>query len=173
MSSIKLRGDFKALERFAAKIESAGRDSTMRILGEQLAEETIELIKQGFETSTDPYGKPWEKLQVREGKPLEDTGGLKTSWHTANVGPRGFTVESGKDYAVYHQKGTGIHGPSKQPIRPVRAKALRIPGVGYRKQVAGSPKRRMVPDAGRLSARWRRQLVEAATETLSELFERR
>lgn len=170
---IKFSGDFQALKRFADKLAGTGGPQTLRLVNEQLAEETIGLIRDGFERSTDPYGRAWAPLVIRAGRPLEDKGGLKSSWHPANVGPDGFDVESGKDYAVYHQGGTGKYGPRKTPIVPIDAKALRIPGVGFRKSVKGSPKRRMVPDAGHLPRKWRRRFVETALETLSELFERR
>lgn len=167
---IKFTGDFKALSRFAVKLADAGTDGPLRTINEQLAEETIALIRDGFERSADPYGKPWAPLVIRAGRPLQDSGGLKASWHRSETSADGFTVQSGKDYAVYHQGGTGIYGPRKRRIVPIRAKALRIPGVGFRKSVAGSPKRRMVPDAGRIPPRWRKQFVETAFEVLSEIF---
>jgi len=167
---IKFSGDFKALKRFEEKLSGTGGPQTLRLVNEQLAEETIGLIRDGFERSADPYGRAWEPLVIRAGRPLEDSGGLKASWHRSETSADGFAVESGKDYAVYHQGGTGIYGPRKTPIVPIKAKALRIPGVGFRNSVKGSPKRRMVPDAGRIPPRWRKQFVETALEVLSEIF---
>lgn len=167
---IKFSGDFKALKRFESKLAGTGAPQTLRLVNEQLAEETIGLIRQGFEDMSDPYGKPWAPLAIRIGRPLQDTGGLKASWHRSETSADGFAVESGKDYAVYHQGGTGIFGPRKKPIVPIKASALRIPGLGFRKSVQGSPKRRMVPDAGRIPPRWRKQFVETALEVLSEIF---
>ena len=167
---IKFTGDFAALRRFETQLAAAGGGGPLRTLSEQLAEETIGLIRDGFEQSADPSGKPWAPLVIRAGRPLQDSGGLKASWHRSYSDEDGFTVESGKNYAIYHQDGTGIYGPRKTRIVPVKARALRIPGVGFFRSVAGSPKRRMVPDAGRLPPRWRRQFVEAALEVLSEIF---
>lgn len=40
-------------------------------------------------------------------------------------------------YAEWVHQGTGLFGPRKQKIVPKKAKALRIPGVGYRKSAKG------------------------------------
>jgi len=44
------------------------------------------------------------------------------------------------NYAPFVHFGTGIHGIRGKRIRPRKAKALRIPGIGYRKSVAGQRK---------------------------------
>lgn len=169
--TIKFTGDFAELDRFAKKLDSAGQAEHLRILNTQLAEEAIDLINEGFERSEDPYGKRWEPLVFRAGQPLRDKGGLKSSWHYAGVSPDGFTVRSGKNYAVYHQGGTGIYGPRKARIKPVRAKALHIPQVGFFASVAGTPKRLMVPNTKRLPRKWRTRFISAATDVLTALFE--
>jgi hypothetical protein len=84
----------------------------------------------------------------------------------------GFAVASGKDYAIFHQGGTGIYGPKRKRIKPVTARALRVPGPGgmiFAASVAGVPQRRMVPDR-RLPARWRRRYITCAEDVLTELF---
>lgn len=170
-ASIKFTGDFAVLDEWIDQLRAA--QGSMRVISANLAEETIELIREGFETSTDPYGKPWAALQLRAGRPLEDTGGLKASWHRRFVTDEGFVVQSGKEYARYHQAGTGIYGPRKQPIVPKQAKALRIPGplgVMFRASVDGSPPRKMVPDKGELPSKWRDRYVEVAQEVMTELF---
>lgn len=169
--TLTFSGDFRALDRFASQVSKA--QSSLVITSKQLAEETVDLIREGFELGQDPYNADWEPLVIRQGRPLEDTGGLKSSWHHSDVDRDGFRVESAKDYAVYHQRGTGIYGPTRTEIRPVRAKVLRIPGVGFRSSVKGTPVRRMVPDAGRLSTKWRTRYVETALEVLTEIFERK
>lgn len=170
MISFKLTGDFAELQRFQKQLEKASE--TTRILSANLAEATIELIREGFEHSKDPYGKKWEPLKLRSGQPLRDTGGLQASWHKKNVTMHGFSIASGKDYAQFHQGGTGIHGPKRTRIKPVKARALRFPGpngVIFAKSVAGVPRRRMVPDRT-LPARWRDRYVRTAEEVLTELF---
>lgn len=171
MFALKLTGDFKELDRWAAMMAAAA--DSARIVSANLAEETIELIREGFATSTDPYGKPWAPLKMRSGQPLRDTGGLQSSWHRRFVTAEGFVVESGKAYAAYHQGGTGLHGPKKRPIKPTKAMALRIPGpLGpvFRKSVEGAPRRRMVPEKGDVPSKWRKRYIEAANDVLTELF---
>lgn len=74
-------------------------------------------------------------------------------------------VGTNLEYGLYVHEGTGIHGPRKTPIRPVRARLLRWPaknntGRGrrryrggataryvYAKQSKGSPPRRYLADA--------------------------
>jgi phage gpG-like protein len=166
---LKFTGDFQALDRFAEQLSAAA--GSTRLISGAMAEETISLIRDGFAASEDPYGKPWEPIKLRAGQPLRDSGGLQASWHPSDVSESGFRVSSGKAYAKFHQQGTGLYGPHKARIVPVKAKALNVPGLGPRASVAGSPKRRMVPDRGRLPRKWREAYVEAAQEVLTELFE--
>jgi phage gpG-like protein len=174
---IKFSGDFKALEGFAADV--ARVPSSLRTVSQQLAEETIELVHEGFEKQRDPYGRKWKKhskltQRIRPGgRILEDDGHLKSSWFVKGVGEGNFEVASAKAYAAFHQYGTGIYGPKKKPIRPTKAKALAIPvgnGVIFLRQVRGAPKRRMVPDDGRLPKVWADRYVETAQEVLTEIF---
>jgi hypothetical protein len=174
---IVFTGDFKQLEGFARDIENA--PDALRTVSEQLAEETIELIREGFEHETDPYGRKWKrhsKLTQRirpGGRILADSGGMKAAWHRKSASRENFEVANAKAHAIFHQEGTGVYGPKKKPIKPVRAKALRIPvgnGAVFLGQVAGSPKRRMVPTNGRIPKRWATRYVETAQEVLTEIF---
>lgn len=171
MYQLKLAGEFEELDRFLDKMKSV--PDSMRIVSVNLAEETIELIREGFATSTDPYGKSWPGLKIRNGQPLRDTGGLQSSWHRSHVTADRFTVAASKDYAIYHQRGTGIYGPKRRRIKPVTARALRFPGPSgyiFASSVAGVPRRRMVPERGRLPSRWRERYVRIAQDVLTELF---
>lgn len=165
---IRFKGDFAALRRWEEKLERV--PSAMVTLNEQLAEETIELIREGFETSSNPYGRPWAQLVLRAGRPLEDTGRLKASWHRSAVGKHGFRVASGVAYAIHHQHGTGLYGRSRKPITPKRGRALRLRNGMLLASVRGTPARKMVPDSGALPTRWRDRYVETANEVLTELF---
>jgi phage gpG-like protein len=165
---VKFSGDFAKLRRFEKKVALVPK--TLVRVNEQLAEETIELIREGFERSEDPYKRPWPRLKLRRGRPLEDTGAMKSAWHRGQISARGFTVSNAKRYAAWHQGGTGIYGVRRQLIRPVRAKALRLPGPLFFRSVRGTPKRLMVPVAGRLPPAWRARYEETATDVLTELF---
>lgn len=166
---LKFTGDFQALDRFAEQLSAAA--GSTRLISGAMAEETISLIRDGFSASEDPYGKPWEPIKLRAGQPLRDKGGLQTSWHPSEVSEDGFRVSSGKDYARFHQEGTGLYGKHKARIVPLKAKALNVPGVGPRSSVRGSPKRLMVPRKNDIPRKWKQAYVEAAQEVLTELFE--
>jgi hypothetical protein len=134
-------------------------------VAEALAEETLALIFDGFEDSTAPDGEPWADLAIRDGNPLLDTNGLRGAWARGDVTPEVVEAVNGKDYADYHQDGTGIHGPHKMTIKPVKAKALAIPGVGFRSSSKGAPARPMVPD-GDLPKPWADRYDAAVEEYL-------
>lgn len=168
--ALKFAGDFERLNDFALRLETAGDDGFLRNVNRQLAEEAVELVREGFELSRDPNGKPWDPLVLRIGRPLEDKGGLKASWHVQFADADEFGIASAKEYAIHHQRGTGIHGPRGKPIVPIRARALFIPGVGPRSSVDGAPARKMVPDDGRIPRAWRERFVDVAHEVLTELF---
>jgi hypothetical protein len=174
---IKFTGDFKELEKFRDRVKAA--PTALVTVSEQLAEEAIDLVREGFERQEDPHGNAWEPhaaltQYVRPGgRILQDTGGLKASWHRRFAKGSGFVIASAKQTAAWMQKGTGIYGPRKRPIKPVRAKALRIPAKGgdvFRGSVAGAPQRQMVPEGGALPPRWKRRFVETAQDVLTELF---
>lgn len=166
---INFTGDFAALERFKKKIEQTPK--ALVIVNEQLAEETIELIREGFEKSSDPYGTAWAPLVLRDGRPLEDTGGLKAAWFRQSVTARGFVVANAKSYSSWHQTGTGIYGPRRQRIVPIKAKVLRLGNTGMvASSVRGTPARRMVPERGRLPTAWKKRYVDVAQEVLTEIF---
>lgn len=175
-ASLKFSGDFAALRDFEEKIRRS--PASLRRISVQLAEETIELIHEGHERQLDPYGKPWKPPVLRSGDALEDSGGMKNSWHRSHAKRESFGVENAKAYAIFHQTGTGIYGPRRRRIYPLRKRALRIPGgrPGYVNKgdlffssVAGSPQRRMVPDRG-LPEDWRARYVDTATQTLAAIF---
>ncbi len=167
MGAISLTGDFPKL---AAMVNSlASIPGARRTVSLQLAEETVELIREGFERSRDPYNKPWARLKLRDGRPLEDAGGLKASWVRRSADDGGFSVASGKRYAIFHQKGTGVYGPRNARIRPTKARALKLPGGMLRASVAGSPIRRMVPN-GRLPKRWVDRYRDVFAEVMAALL---
>lgn len=66
------------------------------------------------------------------------TGNLRRDISVRRQGD-GFAVGNSRlaEYAVFVHQGTGVYGPKRQSIRPVRAKALKIPGIGFRKSAKG------------------------------------
>ena len=174
MTTLKLTltGDFSELARWQDQLSAAPQH--VPLLSKLLAEETIDMIRDGFAESKDPYGRTWEPLKLRAGQPLRDHGGLQSSWHRRFATGQGFVVQSGKEYASYHQTGTGIYGPRGAPIKPKKpGGALKIPTIGgaiFRKSVKGAPARKMVPDRGDVPSGWRERYIEAANEALEEIF---
>lgn len=140
----------------------------MRAMPRDMAEEAVELTRQTFEAEADPYGTKWAPLKLRTGKILQKSGGLKNSVHVKASGKR-FTIGVGKAYAAYHQQGTGLHGPKRQKIRPLRAKALGPiqPGGLFFRSVKGSPRRPMIPYLSMPSA-WSTAFAEVAEERIGK-----
>lgn len=59
-------------------------------------------------------------------------------------------VAHGSEVGVYHELGTGIYGPKKRPIVPVKAKALRFKVNGkevFARSVKGIKKNPVISDA--------------------------
>jgi phage gpG-like protein len=167
-----LTGDIKALDRWAQRLRAMPK--AMDELGVQLAETALELTHQTFEESKDPYGRNWAKLKFRKGKPLRDTGGLKSAWYRKAANRNGFRIANAKKYAAYHQDGTGIYGATGKRLEPKQANALRIPVRGGRpifaKSVAGTVARPMVPNKKRFPKKWIAAFQETADEFLVEHF---
>lgn len=110
--------------------------------------------------SLDKLGEDIDKIASRlmyriEGKVkrqitkegLVDYGVFRNSVRGRFIRPDTFLVSDGVKYGIYHELGTGIYGPYKKRIRPVRANALRFTPKGrstpvYRKSVAGVPAKR-------------------------------
>lgn len=88
----------------------------------------------------------WEVAR-QAGKNLErnrKTGTLERSIRPANVDVGAQSVQvraggvNGGGYAQYLEFGTGIYGPKRRPIVPVRAKALRFPAAGAGVRLSGN-----------------------------------
>lgn len=64
-------------------------------------------VQLGFDKSVSPYGTPWLALKHRQGKPLIDSGKLRSS---VNYQVSGNSVEVGtnREYAAVHQFGADI-----------------------------------------------------------------
>jgi phage gpG-like protein len=91
----------------------------------------ISLAKRAF---NDPSLRPtpWKAKKDGTASRLRDTGTLAKSPRIALASQTGVTVGSDRLYAAIHQLG------GKTPpriIRPVKGKALKIPGIGFRKKV--------------------------------------
>lgn len=101
MSTLELNRFFDRLEH-----QLKGSKGLRRKVSVNLAEESIDLIKEGFDLERDPYGDPWAPKKKRDGRKVlsGETSNLKTGWHTRRVDEDGHEVAPSVDYAGYHQE---------------------------------------------------------------------
>jgi phage gpG-like protein len=113
-NKIEISVDDKAVQAAISAIKSAGADmkGPLGAIGRTM--ETR--IGMGFRNSVSPWGDAWADLKSRDGRPLVDTGRLKSSISTQVSGdPGGQYVEVGTnvEYAPYHQFGATIDVKAK------------------------------------------------------------
>lgn len=147
----------------------------VRETADEVADDFVDLIHEGFDKGRSPTGRKWAPLVLRQGRPLLDNRVLRNSWQVTTRASRAageirFIIESSDEVAAYHQRGTGIYGPKNRPIVPVNARSLYIPGYGHFASVRGSPPRPMVPE-NNLPVRWRRVYERAFERAFEEHFE--
>lgn len=120
-----------------------GADGLLDDIADSLAEETVNLVREGFGKATDPYGSAW-KATKKGNKPLHGrSGNLRTAW-SARAGGGRFGVKSGVGYSVFHQDGAPR---------------------------AGIDPRKMVPDDGDIPPKWEKRFDEVTEEILEQHFE--
>lgn len=124
-------GDFGKLNQL---VYDLGGPRTKRFLTETakaLSEEGLKLVQEGFQTGTDPSGRPWprKKKKGASGRSLIEMGNLKDSWHARHTYEQA-EVYSTAPYAGFLHRGT-------QYIKP----------------------HKMIPTGGRLPLRWKARLA--------------
>ena len=147
-------------QRNMASLEALKRllDNPQRIMetvSRSMAEEAIGLIKDGFRTETDPYGKKWAKRQ-RETRSTSgrkvlsgQTSRLKNGWKIRRADGAEISISPSVDYAEPHQ--------NPKP---------KADGSGLKR-----PRRMMVPDEQLgLPPKWERDLNETANEAFATIF---
>jgi hypothetical protein len=121
-STVELRG-------LAKRLRGASSSQTLREFADNVGEEVIDLIAQGFELEVDPYGEAWKKPKViDDGRQLlvGKTANLRRRWHAISINPDEIRIGPSADsteYAKYHQTGTGIYGRGT-PIVLINARML-------------------------------------------------
>jgi phage gpG-like protein len=140
--SFKFTGDFASLKRFQKRVEESPQ--VLQVISANMAEEAIDLIKQGFREQADPDGNAWKPKKKDDGRAIltGKTGRLKGGWKPRSVTRKGFRVSPSVTYGAPHQSGT-------------------------KHMVA----RKMVPGKG-LPLKWRKAFVETAQEILEEYFDK-
>lgn len=146
-------------------------------LAQNLAEEARTQVANCFQQERDPYGVPWEPLKSRDGKILQKSGRMKASVATGQVGPDGFRIEIGANYAIYHQGGTkprqvaerGARQNARGRFVSKRAKTAYL--VRIKEHInPGVPRRQMLPssDRGGLGPIWGAAFGKVSRKMLDE-----
>ena len=163
MPSVANDSDLEELVRKLGELESG--DALEELAG-NIAEEAIELVKQGFEDERDPYGVSWAALESRDGETLRDTRALYNSLHVVEATSTQVTIADGVWYGIVHQTG--------KTIRPRRAKALRfmVRGKPVFAQVVTIPARPFFPREGDIPSGWQTAFEEVADEWFKSHFGR-
>jgi phage gpG-like protein len=138
--SIKVTGDFGKLSDWRKRFSASAVEKVKRAVLANIAEEALELVKEGFERESEPSGRRWAPLKHRRGRILQDTGRLRTGFHRKHVSSVSVTIGPTVKYAQFHQSGT-----------------------------RHMPARKMVPD-GDLPNRWRVRIERAARDVMREAF---
>lgn len=166
-----LTGDFSGLEELRRKMQAIGRGEQHRLASKACAQEAMKILEDEFQTSTDPYGHPWEPLASRMGKPLLDTGAhLRGSLH-AKVTAVGFEVSTPFIGAAVHQYGATIRPRNVQVLAfTVRGAPTGRSPRGKRSRVFARkvtiPRRQYMPE-GDPGPRWTEGMTRAAIEALA------
>lgn len=141
MPTVRLKGDFGKLRKMAA---TAARAPEVRgAVAKTIAEETVNLIKDGFREEKDPYGRAWKKKKRPDGRKVLSgkTGRLK-GFTPVTATASLVVVSPTVSYAKFHQGGTRF--------LPVRA---------------------MIPTTGRgLPSEWVERYREAYEDAMKSLF---
>jgi phage gpG-like protein len=125
--------DLSGIAELRRRFENIDRTEFRTELSQVLSATALAEVSNGFRLSRDPYGRPWRPLAWRKGQPLLKTGRMRASTNSGRIGPDGFSIRIGANYAIYHQDGSGVRRP--------RA------GQRSRARVGKLPQRMMVPDA--------------------------
>lgn len=94
--------DDKKLKHWVAVLESG--EAMLAPLTDGMARVSLELIDQGFESETDPYGDPWAPKQKPDGrKVLQGETGRLRRYTAVPYGKHRFVLLPGAEYATAHQ----------------------------------------------------------------------
>jgi hypothetical protein len=103
---ITVDGDFKTLDDWERAFATA--DKLLVKMSRDMAEEALNLTKEGWRKQANPYGKRWKAKKKRDGRQVlvGRTARLKGGWYVRKANRGGFTIAPSVGYAGYHQTGT-------------------------------------------------------------------
>ena len=117
-------------------------------------------IQLGFRDSQTPWGTPWAALELRDGKPLRDTGRLGNSITYRVIGKTGFEVGTTIPYAPTHQYGATIR-PKKGPRLVFRPRGFKHPIFARQVTIPARPFLPIRDGRADLPADWTADVLEA------------
>lgn len=167
-----IKGDFAKLARLQAQIKKLASDDVRMKFANIMGAEAVTQVQLGFRESRDPYGAPWRELALRPGgKPLEDTGRLRSSFsYRVSLG----RFELGTNFigARVHQYGATI-SPKKGKFLRFQAKVFsgnrrKASLFIFAKKVV-IPRRQMVPE-GHLGPIWSKAFHDTGKRFFSRLM---
>lgn len=121
MADIPLEIKIKAAAVEVALRDLASDEVRRKALG-SIGRSLLTKIQLGFRTSTNPWGAPWKPITHRKGKPLVDTGRLRSSM---NYRVQGDSVLIGTNvqYGRFQHFG-GMKNVTGRPFLPLRPSGL-------------------------------------------------
>lgn len=182
-------GDFAKLRALRQRMGKLAEPETRHRLATVMGETARTQLVLGFRNGVNPYGEPWARLKRRKGKPLLDTGRLRSSF-SANATATGFGLWSKTSYAVHHQYGTNGRRTASSRTQATDAggrflshRKAGVKGgknvvqiwVGFRRLnfKAGTgaiPPRMMVPSKERGFGNWREPLEAAGMRFIGRIL---
>ena len=134
-ATLELKIDERELKKLVERARQVlGRRPSFRPLLTAIGQEMVTSTQRRFETGTAPDGSRWVRslAALREGRQtLIKTARLRDS-NTYNVTSTDVEVGTNVEYAGVHQDGAQTR---PHTIAARRARALAIPGIGYRRKV--------------------------------------
>lgn len=149
----------KKLGEWVTRFERVASPQFHSQLAKEVAETTLDLVDDGFESESSPYGKAWAKKKEPDGKKiLERSGKLRRSIKAKSTSASQLVFKADTPYSGYHN--TGRRGPwTIKPKKPGGTLAFMSGGkMRFAKSVEhpGYPARRFFPRRGSLPRRWAR-----------------
>jgi phage gpG-like protein len=107
VSDFELLGGTQEIDTLSRAVARMGRTEWKRDLLASLADAALDLVRQEFAMSRDPYGNPWAPLKKRRaGGPVLVKSGRMQGRIRRRTSSVGFTLVSPVPYSGFHQSGT-------------------------------------------------------------------
>lgn len=145
--SATVTGDFEALGRLKAKLRTVGDSPTKRAIMGELKDDSVGLVRKGYQAQRSPYGVAWAPATSTSGPLLQKSGKLLGSIG-GKASTDSFTLRARMRYGWYHQHGAAVRGRKRRVTvsGPIQRKTVSGPlqkGRRKRKTVAVGRRRRI------------------------------